>query len=72
VNSTTARKNEQSKTYLIVGLGNPGSEFQKTRHNIGFMAVDKICQYYQIPWSQHIKMDGIFSGTFCDFNQRNK
>ncbi|HHJ7894351.1 TPA: aminoacyl-tRNA hydrolase, partial [Streptococcus pyogenes] len=25
---------------MIVGLGNPGSKYEKTKHNIGFMAID--------------------------------
>ncbi|PJA00715.1 aminoacyl-tRNA hydrolase, partial [bacterium (Candidatus Gribaldobacteria) CG_4_10_14_0_2_um_filter_33_15] len=26
---------------LIIGLGNPGKKFQKTRHNLGFQAIDE-------------------------------
>ncbi len=34
--------------YLIVGLGNPTKEYENTRHNIGFAAVDMIGQKYGI------------------------
>jgi len=32
--------------FIIVGLGNPGKEYEKTRHNAGFMAVDKITEKF--------------------------
>lgn len=35
--------------WLIVGLGNPGKEYEHNRHNVGFMAVDAIADLYGFP-----------------------
>ena len=34
---------------LIIGLGNPGEQYEKTRHNAGFLAIDKIADNFQFP-----------------------
>ncbi|MCK5658582.1 MAG: aminoacyl-tRNA hydrolase, partial [Alphaproteobacteria bacterium] len=38
--------------WLIVGLGNPGSQYQRNRHNIGFMAVDEIVRRHDLSSSK--------------------
>ena len=35
--------------YLIVGLGNPGKEYENTRHNMGFKVLNKLSEEYNIP-----------------------
>ena len=38
--------------YLIAGLGNPGREYEKTRHNVGFIAIDYLAQQLGINMSK--------------------
>ena len=35
---------------LVVGLGNPGRDYRKTRHNAGFMVVDEVARRHQLTW----------------------
>ncbi|MFB6182093.1 MAG: aminoacyl-tRNA hydrolase [Candidatus Magasanikbacteria bacterium] len=55
---------------LIVGLGNPGKKYKKTRHNIGFMVLDKIHEKLQIrdisDWSLSEKFNAEVSGCHID------
>ncbi|NES22035.1 MAG: aminoacyl-tRNA hydrolase [Symploca sp. SIO3E6] len=45
---------------LIVGLGNPEPKYDKTRHNIGFDAVDALARRRQISWSENRRFQGWF------------
>lgn len=42
---------KKMKKFLIAGLGNPGFLYQKTRHNLGFLILDKISEKYFISFS---------------------
>lgn len=47
--------------WLLIGLGNPGTQYQETRHNIGFMAVDAIAHRHSFaPFSSK------FSGQYAE------
>ena len=35
-------------THLVVGLGNPGDKYKITRHNMGFMYMDHLCEKYGV------------------------
>ena len=40
---------------IIVGLGNPGQDYQNTRHNAGFIAVDALAERLGLTWSANKK-----------------
>ena len=51
---------ETQSISLIVGLGNPGAEYERTRHNIGFMAIDCLA----ISWSISLGKEKRFYAIF--------
>lgn len=46
---------------LIVGLGNPGRQYEKTRHNAGFLFLDSLADDLGCSWFNEAKFQGIFA-----------
>lgn len=42
------QQERRTKMFIIAGLGNPTKEYENTRHNIGFMAIDALAEKYNI------------------------
>ncbi len=43
---------------VIVGLGNPGSSYKNTRHNLGFMVLDKLAKEYKAKFKKDSRLKG--------------
>ena len=61
---TVNRKNG-SIEHLVVGLGNPGSKYENTRHNAGFIALDYIANQLDVNFNKS-KFDALFSEAVID------
>jgi PTH1 family peptidyl-tRNA hydrolase len=46
---------------LIVGLGNPGQQYEKTRHNAGFLFLDRLVSESNCGWIREPRFDGVLS-----------
>lgn len=55
--------------YIICGLGNPGTQYEGTRHNIGFMTIDTLCDKYKLECKKlrfkSLTCDAMISGKRC-------
>ena len=46
---------------LFVGLGNPGDDYQNTRHNVGFWWVDFITENHRLSLKNSNKFNGLYA-----------
>ena len=53
--------------FLICGLGNPGTSYSNTRHNVGFKLADMIINHFNIPNIKQDKSKELYSGSINNF-----
>ena len=53
------------ETYIVVGLGNPGAQYAKTRHNAGWESLEVLIRRWNAPLNKK-KFDGLLTETTYD------
>ncbi len=54
---------------LIVGLGNHGQQYEKTRHNAGFLFLDHLFSFCDSSWSNEVKFHGVVANCLAGVNK---
>ena len=54
--------------YLIVGLGNPGKQYESTRHNVGFEVVDEFAKKHGLSFKERSKFKGFLAEGIVNQN----